>query len=116
MTGLRSKEAEEEYREHKENGGLSKGCPLCSEKILKEFKHWKILKNRFPYDRIAQDHDMIVSMRHVKEGELTDEEFIELREIKNNFVFDSYQYVIESSMKQKSIPEHFHLHLVNTKD
>jgi len=47
---------------------------------------------------------------------LTDEEFIELREIKNNFVFDSYQYVIESSMKQKSIPEHFHLHLVNTKD
>ena len=46
------------------------------------FGYWKIVTNAFPYDLIAGRHDMILPLRHVTENELTEEELVELKEIK----------------------------------
>ena len=79
------------------------------------FTLWKIIPNDFPYDRIAKKHHMIVPLRHVQEKDLSTEERAELQEIKGRgFDDDTYEYIIEAAQKIKSVPGHFHLHLVVT--
>lgn len=55
---------------------------------------------------------MLVPIRHVREDELTSEEISELALVKAGFVNDEYDYVLEATNKTKTIPSHFHLHLV----
>lgn len=74
------------------------------------------MPNAFPYDKIATSHDMVVPLRHVPEAELTPEERKELVEIKHEYVNANYEYILEPTHKKKSIPAHFHLHLVVLKD
>jgi hypothetical protein len=57
---------------------------------------------------------MLVPLRHVTEEALTQEEKDELLEIKHSSVKDEYEFYIEGA-GQKSIPDHYHLHLVNVK-
>jgi predicted nucleic acid-binding OB-fold protein len=113
---LRTPQNEARYREVRASGLLDKGCVLCTMETVIVFKYWKIVPNQFPYDKIAVKHDMIVSLRHVEEKELTDAEKTELLELKENYLKEHYQFFIEASQKAKSIPEHFHLHLVVVKD
>ena len=115
MSSLRTKEAEEKYNNYViEN--QSDICPLCERESIHEFKYWKIIQNNFPYDKIAKVHHMIVPFRHVKENDLTGDELVEFNEIKQKYLYKEYEYLIEASMKKKSIPEHFHLHLIVSKD
>ena len=95
---------------------LKDGCPLCLKNTIKAFAHWRIVKNEFPYDRIAQTHDMIVPLRHVSERELSEAEKNELRSIKETYLSENYEYMIEPTLRRKSIPAHFHLHLIVSKD
>ncbi len=74
------------------------------------------MTNAFPYDRIAKTHDMIVPLRHVDEDHLNDEELKELKIIKDNYLHKEYEFIIEATYKVKSIPAHFHLHLLTIKD
>tara|TARA_B100000508_G_scaffold60333_2_gene47463 strand:+ start:20873 stop:21232 length:360 start_codon:yes stop_codon:yes gene_type:complete len=112
---FRTKETEALYTKEKNNGGL-KECPLCNEPSIKEWNHWKIIKNKFPYDLIAKDHDMLVSKRHVGEEDLTQEEFEEMLLIKKEYIHSNYGYMFEPMMRNKSIPDHFHTHLINEKE
>lgn len=57
-------------------------CALCAKEPIQEFTHWKIVSNNFPYDRIAELHNMIVPVRHCAEEELTQEELTEYASIK----------------------------------
>jgi len=57
---------------------------------------------------------MIVAKRHVTELELNQEERTELAEIKK-VLSDSYDSLIEHLPKQKSIPGHYHLHVIEFK-
>jgi len=92
-------------------------CPLCVAEPLREFEHWKIIPNDYPYDRVADVHHMLVSLRHVPEGELSAEEMRELREIKlEAHLSDDYDCIIEAAEGRQSIPAHFHLHLVKITD
>lgn len=109
---FRTKETYELYEEHKRNGHLESGCPLCTDAPLVEFTHWKIMDNKFPYDRISEVHHMLVSKRHVTEIDFTEEERVELLEIKNSYVNENYEYTFEAMARLKSIPQHFHLHLL----
>lgn len=113
MGGFRTPETQEVYDRAIENGALKRGCPLCGAPALKEFSYWKIVSNLYPYDRIAKRHDMIVPLRHVREPELTIEERAELDRIKEEYVHENYDYMLESTHKRKSIPQHFHLHLID---
>lgn len=101
----------EKYRLAMEKEGDSKECALCVKPVLTAFTYWKIIPNDFPYDVIAERHDMLVPIRHVTELELTPEEREEFLAIKNSDA-QEYDYLIEGTYKIKSIPEHFHIHLV----
>ena len=74
------------------------------------------MANSFPYDLIASTHHMIVPLRHVVEAELSAEELREFAVIKREVVDVGYDNIIEATTKNKSLPAHFHLHLIVGKD
>lgn len=112
----RTKETKDAYTLARANGHLSNGCTLCQISLpKKEFKHWKIQPNMFPYDRVAEVHDLIYTRRHVRGRDLNEEERAELNELKYSYLNDNYQFIIESIPKIKSIPDHYHLHLIVAK-
>jgi hypothetical protein len=116
MVSLRTKETEAAYAQWRNGGGLTQGCPLCRNEPLRLFTHWKVIVNDFPYDKVAEKHHMLVPLRHVAEGELTAEEKKELFDLKPTYLNDEYQFIIEATHKTKSVPEHFHLHLIIIKE
>lgn len=112
---LRTAKSEAIYVKHRKTN-KEIGCPLCKSEDIKTFKYWKIIKNRFPYDRIAREHNMILPIRHIIEDDLNQKELDELRTIKNNYIKDeNYNYIIEATINTKSQPGHFHLHLIKLK-
>lgn len=116
MALFRSKETEDLYEAQKQNGHLDGACVLCSALPLQEFTHWKLINNKFPYDRICKVHHMVVPKRHIIEMELTGEEKSELLELKHTVLNDGYTFIVEPLPQHKSIPTHFHLHLLIPKD
>ena len=113
---LRSEKAASEYEEAIKNRVPGSGCNLCNDhdSILQEFSHFVLMKNKFPYDRYFTKSDMLVSKRHAAEQELTPEERTEFISIKRE-LSDSYDSIIEHLPKQKSIPDHFHVHIIEFK-
>ena len=101
MFTLRTQEVERAREEHLKSVASSDVCRLCEKESLKSFVHWRITENNFPYDKVASVHHMLMSIRHVSENKL---------KIKQEFVRIEYDWIIESI--EKSIPEHFHLHLI----
>lgn len=113
MGDFRTEKTNQIYQEFRENGGLNNGCNLCKrEEIFAEFEHWKIIPNRFPYDLVASTHHMIIPRRHIVEGELKSDELRELSQIKYTYLNDKYDFILEPTVGKKSIPQHFHLHLI----
>jgi diadenosine tetraphosphate (Ap4A) HIT family hydrolase len=91
-------------------------CPLCRAPIKYEFKHWKIIENIYPYDAVASLHDMLITKRHLsKDIELLEEEIAELYELKETILNETYTFVMEALPKNKSVPGHYHLHLIVSK-
>lgn len=116
MISLRTPEMIRKYEKHQKTGALLKSCAICDGKPIKAFRYWKIINNNFPYDVIARVHHMVVPLRHTKERDLKAEEIEELLQIKEEVLCQEYDYLIEASTKNKSIPNHFHIHLIVTKD
>src|SRR3989344_392957 len=106
MARLRTQESEERYKKLIAAGYLNGACKLCEAPSIKDFEHWRIIRNDFPYDLIARVHDMIVPKRHVQEGDLSEEEKEEYNEIKTSYVEGAYELIIEPTAKFKSIPGH----------
>ena len=100
------------YREAIHRGLLQGSCVLCSKPSLEAFIHWKILPNDYPYDEIAEVHHMIVPVRHVTEQNLTSEEREELEKIREEYIHPNYDYILEGTQKTKTVPAHYHLHLI----
>ena len=114
---FRTKRSDKKYRKLIAAGFLqNNGCKLCKEVIVKKFKHWKVIQNRFPWDRIAKVHHMIVPIRHVTFEKLNNAEKKEYQIIKESYLQKNYENISESTNKRKTIPEHFHLHLIVAKD
>ena len=115
MARLRTQESEEKYKKLIAEGYLDDGCKLCEAPSVKDFEYWRIIRNDFPYDLIAQVHDMITPKRHVKEHDLLQEEREEYVEIKETYLENNYELIIEPTVRFKSIPGHFHLHIIVAK-
>jgi hypothetical protein len=116
MASMRLRAGEERYRAYKKSGGPAKGCPLCYRPAKQTFTHWKIIKNEFPYDRIASTHDMITPLAHITLDQVPPEAWYELQTIKKEVIAKQYDSVIEQMPATQSIPEHFHQHLIVIKD
>lgn len=111
MVSLRTPEGKQKYKEYLQSE-KSDVCPLCEKAAIKSFIYWKVTENNFPYDKIAKTHHMLVPLRHVAEEQLSLEELVELKKIKAEFVSPDYDWMLEATNKNKSIPGHFHLHLI----
>jgi hypothetical protein len=86
-------------------------CLLCRKPSKREFTHWRIVENSFPYDRIARVHDMLLPKEHKAEHELSHEEWLEYNTLKHGIVDENYQFILEATSSNKSVPKHFHVHL-----
>ena len=112
MTTLRTPKTAKRYLEYLQNAAKNAGCSLCEKKSFKCFKYWKVAENSFPYDQIATIHHLLLPIRHVSEAELSSEELAEFRTIRARFVNAAYDYVIESTERNRSIRNHYHLYLI----
>src|SRR3989344_1623205 len=115
MGRLRYQKDEKHYKRLQKEGLLEIGCRLCDAVSITEFQYWRIIKNNFPYTRIATLHHMVVPKRHVKEDELSQEEWMEYNQLKHSYINDNYEFIIEATNRRKSIPAHFHIHLIVAK-
>jgi hypothetical protein len=113
--GVRTKEMSEKYLRAIQDGHLSKGCNLCNAPSIKDFQYWRIVDNMFPWDVIAKTQHMIIPKRHITYKELTDDEKKEFDVIKFADM-ENYDLSAEARTKNKSIPNHFHIHLIVLKD
>jgi hypothetical protein len=110
---LRTEETAKKYKLAKESGKPNSGCRLCDDlDTIEEFKYWRLVPNKFPYDRYYSTSHMLQTLRHVSEAELNEEERRELFELKKGVLAERYEQVIENLPKQSSIPHHYHVHLV----
>jgi hypothetical protein len=87
-------------------------CGLCREKSVKEFKYWRIVRARFPLDKIARVNHILLPKRHVRVNKLTGGEKKEFESIKKNYLKKKYDVILEAMPKSQSIPGHHHLHLL----
>lgn len=110
---LRTPETEQKYQDMKDSGIMNKVCRLCEEDIKMNFMHWRLVPNRFPYDRAFEPHDMLIPIRHT--ATLNEEEKAEFELIKESYIDRHYHYIMEATHPTKSIPQHYHLHLVEIK-
>lgn len=117
MASLRTKKSHSKYKNLITKGYFTNGCKLCKEiKQIKEFRHWRVIYAKFPWDLISKTHHILIPKRHVVENKLTRAEKKEFESIKQKFVEKKYELIIETTTRKKSIPEHFHLHLIVIKD
>lgn len=107
---FRTPEGAQKYRNHRAQKAPDAPCALCDAEAIETFVYWKIIPNRFPYDRIATIHEMVVPVRHATKHALIQEEWGEFSKIKGSRL-QEYDYFIEAANKTKSIPQYFHLHL-----
>ncbi|HEY0964386.1 MAG TPA: hypothetical protein VGE31_01180 [Candidatus Paceibacterota bacterium] len=103
------------YMSRIDAGDLDHGCALCEAPTLHMLTHWRIVVNKYPYDRVADLHHMIIPVRHTSGDDLTQEELTELEEAKRGRLNDTYEFVVEALPRTKSVPGHFHLHLITSK-
>lgn len=117
MSGLRTIKTSLAYEESKRRDIPLKGsCALCVKPAIKEFKNWKVVANEFPYDRVARVHHLLIPYRHVAEIDLNEEEKEELQIIKFEYVYSTYESILEMTLLKKTIPSHAHFHLLTYRE
>jgi len=115
-SGLRTKKTYLKYIELQKKGLLLNGCRLCKKpKSIKEFKYWRITHNSFPWDLVSRTNYLLIPKRHTVYSKLNSKEKKEFDLIKATYVGEHYEIMLEVTDKMKSIPSHFHVHLINLK-
>lgn len=112
-SSLRTLGGESLYGLAKQEGSL---IPLAEEPSIKEWQHWRIIRNRFPYDLAFSSHDLLLPKRVVADRkDLSRAEASELDWLLVSYIEDSYDMVMVNTLKRQSVPGHYHLHLVSYK-
>lgn len=101
-----------QYLTEREQDVETDSCPLCSAPSLAEYTHWRKIPNKYPHDAVAETHDMIVPKSHTLEKDLSDEAKAELYQLKYETLNHEYVFIMEALPGAKSVPGHFHLHLI----
>lgn len=109
---FRTKKTYDRYMKKVANGLLNHGCRLCQIEPIKDFKYWKILDNEYPWDLVAKINHILIPKRHVIYSKLNNAEKKEFDKIKLDYIEKKYIMMVEVTDRQKSIPSHFHVHLL----
>ena len=114
-TFVRSPETMQRYIEYKSRMQESED-PLSRLKStpIKEFEHWLIVNNEFPYDMFAEVHHMLVLKNDTPFSwhQLPDAQMREFMELKDGYIADNYDMMIENLPSAQTVPGEFHLHLI----
>lgn len=123
MSALRTKEGNRKYAESKKNGQNQLSTTDDGRIIydvdkfscyIKEYQYWHMVSNEFPYDRVAEDHDLLIPKRvFATSQEMNDQERDELEQIKHELQ-SQYHCVVEN-LSAKSILDHHHIHFIKWK-
>ena len=112
VRAIRTQKTIDRYLKFIKNESFKYACGICREKSVKEFKYWRIVKARFPLDKIARINHIIMPKRHVPTKKLTNQEKKEFESIKTNYIRKKYDTLLEAVPKAQSIPSHHHIHLL----
>jgi len=119
MKIIRTRFTQEQYNEYikRYTGDGSDHFADWQNRLIKEYKHWAIVKNLFPYDNIATVSHILITKRVVEFDweKLSRDEQKELNRIKKD-IRGKYDCILENLPTARSIPKHFHLHLLKIKD
>ena len=110
---LRTDATEADYTKAKQDGTLK---PLVDEEALREWKYWKLIKNRFPHDRHHVESDLLVLKEQgLTFFTLTADQYAELRLIYTE-IYKEYDYMKINFPSVISVPEFVHVHLLKLKE
>ncbi len=106
----------EKWQADKPKDKWKSNCPLCNDTddlLVWEWKHLKIIHNKFPM-LWRKDHLMVIPKRHVVlTSDLSDAELIEMREAEKQMekIYDGKKYFsfIRQAVENRSL-EHLHYH------
>lgn len=110
---LRSLEDEAAYTKAKQKGRAKK--PLHKEKPLKEWEHWLLIENEFPYTAVFKTHHMLIPKREISRKQIKDQEKRELDEILDELE-KTYDTMMINFPNKQSIKHHHHIHLLSYKE
>lgn len=106
----RTEESELKYQVAKV---LEQTVPLDQEEHILDYDHWYLIENRFPYDMIYDEHDMLIPRSGVAtREELTLAEAIELTDIIDE-LSGQYDLVFENFKHRRSVLNLYHVHLAS---
>lgn len=85
------------------------------ETIVREFTHWVIIQNRFPYDNMARTNHLLVTRSRVSNlYEASPEIQAEFHTIMQQLATEqNYDARIENFPQTTSAKAHYHIHLVS---
>lgn len=112
VTLLRTPETQKAYEEHMKLGTTD--CFMCKEEGITFGNEWKIIPNQFPYDAIAEKHDLLVLTNHTI-GTYSDASYALSMMKELLFKIQGYDAIIENAPANRSVPGHYHLHLIKYK-
>jgi diadenosine tetraphosphate (Ap4A) HIT family hydrolase len=110
-TALRSPEMHERYVNEPKDKDFMTNAPS-----IKEFEHWRIIDNKFPYDTIAETHHMLVPKRQITEW--IDIEIDEMSEWERIIMYEipqKYDMWLMNTPKAQSVKDWLHFHLIVVK-
>lgn len=110
VRSIRSQKTINNYKKFLKSGFV--GCGMCREKNVKEFTYWRIIKARFPLDKIAKTNHIIMPKIHHTIEKLNIREKKEFELIRKTFLRDNYDALLEAMPRSQSIPSHHHIHLL----
>lgn len=112
---LRTASSELRYQHYKATGRL---VDLQDEDTVIEFKYFKIIDNRFPYDMAYAVCHMLIPKRRV--SDYTQLRWRERRELKQilygEIIQGGYSQIVENTAPTRSISAVWHLHLLKFYD
>ena len=112
---LRSTATEQRYQTDIAAG---KTRPLEIMPSIKQWEHWRLVENDYPYDAFFKTHHMLVIKRGgvAERTDLNDTERAELEQILKQFVYPGYHFWFENCPRRRTAPGIYHLHLIVYKD
>lgn len=106
---LRTAVGEAKYAIAKKSGKLK---DIDQEKHLREWRHWSLVVNRFPYGKLVEEHHMLVLKRRCAIWDITPEELSEFWYEIGPWIDERYHNVGINTMRTRSVNGIPHIHLV----
>ena len=111
VPALRSEEMHNRYRDFIGNKEPDSSF-FFTGSAVKEYMHWRLIDNDFPYDVLASRHCILTPRRKFQEDwEMVESERAELFEIKKELGND-FDTIMENFGHQRTFSMHYHLHFI----